>query len=239
MPEHAVLPLYLAAASLIAFLIMLLDLRRDREGKDPLPPAVWIAASAAGGAPGVLLAFAVMRTHIMKATVGRFFCGLCFTIVWGVMLLAATGLIDLTLQSLCQAAARSHTPLVVYLLAVNLAAFSLFAADKRQARRDGTRIPEAVLLGTGLLGGAPGGMLAMQLFRHKTKKASFVLWHAAHARSQPHAPRRAPRPGHRIRDGAAPAGAAPSPGYLPFRYQLTESAGFPASDEKSAFPCLK
>jgi uncharacterized membrane protein YsdA (DUF1294 family) len=174
MPEHAVLPLYLAAASLIDFLIMLLDLRRDREGKDPLPPAVWIAASAAGGAPGVLLAFAVMRTHIMKATVGRFFCGLCFTIIWGVMLLAATGLIDLTLQSLCQAAARSHTPLVVYLLAVNLAAFSLFAADKRQARRDGTRIPEAVLLGTGLLGGAPGGMLAMQLFRHKTKKASFV-----------------------------------------------------------------
>lgn len=165
---------YLFAAGLVAFLIMLLDLRRDREGKDPLPPAVWIAASAAGGAPGVLLAFAVMRTRISKATVGRLFCGLCFTIIWGVVLLAASGRIDLTLQALRQAAARDHTPLALYLLAVNLAAFALFAADKRQARRESARIPEVVLLGTGLLGGAPGGMLAMQLFRHKTKKASFV-----------------------------------------------------------------
>ena len=59
--------------------------------------------------------------------------------------------------------------LALWLLGVNLAAFALMGWDKRRARRDGRRVPERTLFLTALLGGSPGAILGMQLFRHKTK----------------------------------------------------------------------
>lgn len=59
--------------------------------------------------------------------------------------------------------------LALWLLAVNLAAFGLMGWDKRQARKGGWRVPEKTLFLSALLGGSPGAILGMQLFRHKTK----------------------------------------------------------------------
>lgn len=52
---------------------------------------------------------------------------------------------------------------------LSLLAFVLYGADKRKAKRKEWRIPEKTLLLTSFLGGALGGLAAMQLFRHKTK----------------------------------------------------------------------
>ena len=57
----------------------------------------------------------------------------------------------------------------LYLLAVNVAAFLLMGADKGQARRGAWRVPERTLFLPVLLGGALGGVLGMQAFRHKTR----------------------------------------------------------------------
>ena len=54
-------------------------------------------------------------------------------------------------------------------------AFLLFMSDKWFAKRRKRRIRERTLLGCMWLFGAPGGMLAMALFRHKTKHTSFWL----------------------------------------------------------------
>ena len=59
--------------------------------------------------------------------------------------------------------------LAVYLLAVNLAAFVLYGADKRRAKQDAWRIPEKTLFLLPLLGGSVGGILGMRMFHHKTK----------------------------------------------------------------------
>jgi uncharacterized membrane protein YsdA (DUF1294 family) len=59
--------------------------------------------------------------------------------------------------------------------AASAAAVMLFALDKYQARRGGDRVPEARLFLISLLGGWPGALLAMLLFRHKTAKGSFQL----------------------------------------------------------------
>ena len=65
--------------------------------------------------------------------------------------------------------------LTVYLLAVNLVLFALMGIDKRKAIQGKWRIPEKTLFGLALAGGSIGGIAGMQLFRHKTKHASFKL----------------------------------------------------------------
>jgi len=56
-----------------------------------------------------------------------------------------------------------------------MAAFIAFGLDKWQATRGGWRASEWLLIKLGILGGWPGGLLGMMLFRHKTAKPSFKL----------------------------------------------------------------
>ncbi len=72
----------------------------------------------------------------------------------------------------------NQSPLVQFLLDwVALASVwtcALFSFDKWRARRDrGSRIAESSLLLSSALGGWPGGLLGMLLFRHKSAKPSF------------------------------------------------------------------
>jgi uncharacterized membrane protein YsdA (DUF1294 family) len=67
---------------------------------------------------------------------------------------------------------------LVWLVAMNAVAFVVFGLDKWLAKRGAGRVPEATLLWLCALGGWPGGLLAMQVFRHKTAKLSFKLWFA-------------------------------------------------------------
>ena len=52
---------------------------------------------------------------------------------------------------------------------MSIVSFILYGVDKRKAKREAWRIPEAVLLGWGFFGGACGALCAMKFFRHKTK----------------------------------------------------------------------
>jgi uncharacterized membrane protein YsdA (DUF1294 family) len=61
-----------------------------------------------------------------------------------------------------------------WLLAWSVATFVLYGLDKRAARQGGLRVPEVVLHGLALVGGAAGGWAGMFLFRHKTRHPSFV-----------------------------------------------------------------
>ena len=62
---------------------------------------------------------------------------------------------------------------VIWLAALNGADFGAFALDKWCAKRSARRVPEVSLLLLGALGGWPGGLLGMNVFRHKTAKRSF------------------------------------------------------------------
>ena len=65
--------------------------------------------------------------------------------------------------------------LIYYLLSINAAAFILMLADKYKARKNLWRIPEAVLMGSALLGGSVGALAGMYACRHKTKHLKFTL----------------------------------------------------------------
>jgi len=55
----------------------------------------------------------------------------------------------------------------------SVGAFVAYGIDKAAARRQAARISERTLLVLGLIGGWPGGLVAQQVFRHKTRKRSF------------------------------------------------------------------
>lgn len=58
---------------------------------------------------------------------------------------------------------------LIYLFFISLTAFFLYWNDKLRAKKNKWRIRESTLLCFGAFGGAAGALLAMKLFRHKTK----------------------------------------------------------------------
>jgi uncharacterized membrane protein YsdA (DUF1294 family)/cold shock CspA family protein len=66
----------------------------------------------------------------------------------------------------------------VFYAAASVVAFVMYWRDKSAARTSRWRTPESTLHTLGLLGGWPGSLVAMQVFRHKSGKPSFrtMFW---------------------------------------------------------------
>ena len=60
-----------------------------------------------------------------------------------------------------------------YAVFINLIAFFFYGIDKLKAAGGHRRISEKTLWTLALMGGSAGALLAMNFFRHKTKKLSF------------------------------------------------------------------
>jgi uncharacterized membrane protein YsdA (DUF1294 family) len=65
-----------------------------------------------------------------------------------------------------------------FLVVMNLAALILMGFDKLQAQNGGWRVPEVVLFAVTACFGGLGGMVGMQLFRHKTRHWYFQVGHS-------------------------------------------------------------
>ena len=64
---------------------------------------------------------------------------------------------------------------LIYLLVINFFTFIIYGEDKRRARRGAWRLQEKLLIGFSVLGGAVGGLMAMKIFRHKTRHTFFYV----------------------------------------------------------------
>ncbi len=65
--------------------------------------------------------------------------------------------------------------LMDYLIVINIITWMMYGLDKWKAKSGKWRIPERTLLLVTALGGSAGALVAMLLFRHKTRKAKFVV----------------------------------------------------------------
>ena len=65
--------------------------------------------------------------------------------------------------------------IIFYLILINALGLVLMLTDKIKAKKKQRRIPEATLLGIGLIGGSFGACIGMYLFRHKTKHPQFYI----------------------------------------------------------------
>jgi len=66
----------------------------------------------------------------------------------------------------------------LWFAACSTVTFLAFGFDKWRAGRAGQRVSEFTLALLGALGGWPGGLFGMMLFRHKTAKWTFKLKYA-------------------------------------------------------------
>lgn len=64
--------------------------------------------------------------------------------------------------------------IIILIAVINAGSFIAVWRDKRRAVKGEWRIKEETLLVWALVGGWPGGILAMRRFRHKTSKGSFI-----------------------------------------------------------------
>ena len=83
----------------------------------------------------------------------------------------------LFLGAITVAALAGELPLVLLTVyvALSLITFFAYALDKSAAQRGRWRTTEGTLLILGLAGGWPGGLIAQETLRHKSKKVSFRL----------------------------------------------------------------
>lgn len=65
--------------------------------------------------------------------------------------------------------------IVIYLVSINFIELFAMYIDKQKAKKGRRRIPEKTLFTFAFLGGVIGGIVGMQVFRHKTKKTRFVV----------------------------------------------------------------
>ncbi len=64
--------------------------------------------------------------------------------------------------------------IIAYFVIINLVLLLVMKLDKKRAQHNRYRISEKTLWILALAGGAVGGTVGMQLFRHKTKHKAFV-----------------------------------------------------------------
>ena len=65
--------------------------------------------------------------------------------------------------------------LTYYLAVINFLTWFIYGLDKGRAKAGKWRIPERTLLILAAAGGSAGALAGMLMFRHKTRKAKFVI----------------------------------------------------------------
>ena len=66
--------------------------------------------------------------------------------------------------------------IALWVIFMSVIAFLLYGLDKYRAIHHRWRIPEQTLILAALVGGAPGALLGMRMFHHKSGSGSSVSW---------------------------------------------------------------
>ena len=171
---------YLVLLNLLAFALVAVDRRRRvRDGRDAgVSHAALTLLMFAGGAAGGALGFLLLDRHTNKRNAAWHIFALIALLGWALVLVALY-VAPLDAGALRAALGRDHTALLFWLAGASAVTFLTFVADKLIAVWNGrghdvARVPEMALLLLALAGGAPGGLLAMLVARHKIRKPAFA-----------------------------------------------------------------
>ena len=138
-------------------------------------PLALEAFALMGGGPAALVASFARDRHTRKDNVSPRFVAVWASGLWALILANVYDWHRFSPVRLAENLSCDHTPLLVFLAAINLLTFVLFCVDKHRAKTGDWRIPEGVLLGLSLAGGSVGGLLGMLVAHHKVRKARFMV----------------------------------------------------------------
>ena len=131
--------------------------------------------SLLGGSVGILLSILLFDRKAEKGNMmSRVFIA-CIFVIQIVIFLVLKGHVADNITLAFWNFFDKYKILLVYLGIINFVTFAAFAVDKLAAIEHRSRIRIVTLLGLAFIGGSIGGLLAMYLLRHKTKKDYFTV----------------------------------------------------------------
>ena len=131
--------------------------------------------SLLGGSFGILISILIFDRKAVKGNMmSRVFIA-CIFVIQVVIFLVLKGVHGKNITFAFWKFFSKYKILLIYLGIINFATFAVFAVDKIAAIEKRSRIRIITLLGLCFIGGSIGGLGAMYLFHHKTKKDYFAV----------------------------------------------------------------
>jgi uncharacterized membrane protein YsdA (DUF1294 family) len=166
---------YLIWATIVGFIVFFINqLLYSNTAEGQIDTVVTITALL-GGSLGILIGILLFeRKPVKDNMMSRVFIA-CLFVIQVVIILIGKGVIAENITFSFWTFFHSNKWLLYYLFGINIVALILFAIDKTNACWHRSRIRIITLLGVAFFGGSVGSLLAMYLFRHKTRKDYFAV----------------------------------------------------------------
>ena len=166
---------YLLIVNGIGFLLYLINMWLYSHTAEGQVDKFLTILSLAGGSAGILLAILLFdRKAVKDNMMSRVFIA-CVFVIQVVILLMVKGHHADTITFAFWKFFTDYKVLLIYFGIINFVAFVMFAIDKVNAAEHRSRIRIVTLLGVSFIGGSVGGLMAMYLLHHKTKKDYFTV----------------------------------------------------------------
>lgn len=166
---------YLIIVNEIGFLLYLINMWLYSHTAEGQVDKFLTILSLVGGSAGILLAILLFdRKAVKDNMMSRVFIA-CVFVIQVVILLMVKGHHADTITFAFWKFFTDYKLLLIYFGIINFVAFVMFAIDKVNAAEHRSRIRIVTLLGVAFIGGSVGGLMAMYLLHHKTKKDYFTV----------------------------------------------------------------
>ena len=168
---------YLLIINAVSFLLSVIGIlvSRKREDDEEIMSGLRGLLALLGAPCGNILAFLMLDRKMKKSNMTVNVLSFTSLIIYGVIVAAIYGPFQLSKEVFWANILGVDKYFLIYVAAITLVTFILFGADKYKAIKGKGRIPILTLFFFSAIGGTVGGIAAMYLFRHKTKKVYFTL----------------------------------------------------------------
>lgn len=166
---------YIVIINIIGFLLYLVNTLLYRFTAEGQIDAVLTIVSLLGGSLGIVLSIMIFDRKAEKGNMmSRVFVS-CILVIQIILFLVIRGHYADHITLAFWTFFDQHKILVAYLVIINFITFAAFAIDKIAAIERKSRIRIVTLLALSFFGGSIGGLIAMYLLRHKTRKDYFTV----------------------------------------------------------------
>ena len=166
---------YVVAVNIIGFILFGINLLLYTYTATGQIDRIITVVALLGGALGIVISILLFARKAEKENMMSRVFVYCVLIVQIVLLMVMKGFHTETLNLAIITFVKQHKFFFGALLCMNLVTFIVYGIDKYRAIHGQWRIPIVTLLVLAFLGGAPGGLAAVYLFKHKTKKDYFTV----------------------------------------------------------------